>query len=215
MKSKGSTNAAEKPDSSADEARKLDDTHDVVIVPRNGSVHRFPVNRETGAYDQSPQEFPRNETGGRKARAVIKPSKDFGPAFAIAPTRPEPAAQNGTCVLINQHNVRIRNPWTMARLNNEPAAGKEAQQDPFQRALPARDKRDEFDVLLAGPAGRVYLVRKAAGVAPTITELTNIGVEGEIWYQLRSGFIAGSVHCFQEGKVIPMVNVTSLEPEKE
>ena len=204
-----------KPDSSEDEARKLDDTHDVVIVPRRGGVQRFPIDREKGVYAEPPQEFPRNETGGRKARAVIKPSKEFGPAFAIAPTRPEPAAQNGTCVLINQHNVRIRNPWTSARLNNEPGAGEPTEQDPFNRALPERDKGDEFDVLLAGPAGKVYLVRKMTGAAPTIMELPNMGMEGEIWYQLRSGFIAGSVHCFQENKVIPMVNVTSLEREPE
>jgi hypothetical protein len=196
-----------------DQARKLDDTHDVVIVPRRGGVQRFRVDREKGVYTEPPQEFARSETGGRKARAVIKPSKEFGPALAIAPTRPEPAAQNGTCVLINQHNVRIRNPWTTARLNNEPASSQAAAPDPFQQPLPDRDQRDEFDVLLAGPAGKVYLVRKAAGAAPTITELGNVGVEGEIWYQLRSGFIAGSVHCFQEDKVIPMVNVTSLEPE--
>lgn len=199
--------------SSEGEARKLDDTHDVVIVPRRGGVQRFRVDREKGVYTEPPQEFARNETGGRKARAVIKPSKEFGPAFAIAPTRPEPAAQNGTCVLINQHNVRIRNPWTTARLNNEPASSEAAAPDPFQQPLPDRDRSDEFDVLLAGPAGKVYLVRKLAGAAPTITELPNVGAEGEIWYQLRSGFIAGSVHCFQEDKVIPMVNVTSLEPE--
>jgi len=193
-------------------APKVDDIHDVVIVPKSGSVQRFEVNAETGVYEKPPQEFPRSETGGRKARAVIKPSKDFGPAFALAPTRPEPAAQNGTCVLINQHNVRIRNPWTTARLNNEPAAD-DVPEDPFDQPLPDRDRRDEFEVLLAGPAGRVYLVRKAMGAAPTITELPNMGVEGEIWYQLRSGFIAGSVHCFQENKVIPMVNIPSLEPE--
>jgi hypothetical protein len=58
-------------------------------------------------------------------------------------------------------------------------------------------------------------VRKTREGAPTITELANMGLEGEIWYQLRSGFIAGSVHCFQENKVIPMVNVTSLEQKKE
>ncbi len=196
--------------SSNDQAPKLDDTHDVVIVPRRGGVQRFPVDRQKGVYSEPPQEFPRNQTGGRKARAVIKPSKKFGPAFAIAPTRPEPAAQNGTCVLINQHNVRIRNPWTTARLNNEPAAGK-VTEDPFDRPLPNRDERDAFEVLLAGPEGKVYLVRKLDGAAPTITELPNMGLEGEIWYQLRNGFIAGSVHCFQEGRVIPMVNVTSLE----
>lgn len=200
--------------SSEGEARKLDDTHDVVIVPRRGGVQRFRVDREKGVYTEPPQEFARNETGGRKARAVIKPSKEFGPAFAIAPTRPEPAAQNGTCVLINQHNVRIRNPWTTARLNNEPDA-ENVSEDPFDQPLPPRDERFEFEVLLAGPAGKVYLVRKLTGAAPTITELPNMGMEGEIWYQLRSGFIAGSVHCFQEGRVIPMVNVTSLEQGEE
>jgi len=194
--------------------RKIDDTHDVVIVPRRGGVQRFPVDREKGVYTEPPQDFPREQTGGRKARAVIKPSKEFGPAFAIAPTRPEPAAQNGTCVLINQHNVRIRNPWTAARLNNEPDADK-VSEDPFDQPLPARDERHELEVLLAGPAGKVYLVRKLAGAAPTITELANMGMEGEIWYQLRSGFIAGSVRCFQEGRVIPMVNVTSLEQGEE
>jgi hypothetical protein len=198
-----------KPDSS-DVAAIPDDNHDVVIVPRRGGVQRFPVNRATGVYDKLPQEYPRGDIGGRKARAVIDPSRKFGPAFAVAPTRPEPAAQNGTCVLVNQHNVRVRNPWTTARLNNEPAADG-AEKDPFNVALPSSDQSDAFEVLLAGPAGKVYLARKTAGaVAPTIEELPDVGVEGEIWYQLRSGFIAGSVHCFHEGKVIPMVNVTSL-----
>ncbi len=198
-----------KVDSPSEEPRP-DDTHDVVIVPKSGGVQRFPVNRATGRYDQQPQEFPRSASGGRKARAVIDPSDRFGPAFAVAPTRPEPAAQNGTCVLVNQHNVRVRNPWTTARLNNEPAAGDPAAQDPFNGPLPARDKVDAFEVLLAGPAGKVYLVRKAAGAAPTIDELTDLGAEGEIWYQLRSGFIAGTVPCQREGREIPMVNVTSL-----
>jgi len=199
------------------DSNQKDDSHDVVIVPGSGIVQRFPIDRTKGVY-KGVEAYPRSEPGGRKARAVVNPSDEFGPAFAIAPTRPEPAAQNGTCVLVNQHNVRIRNQWTTARLNNEPDADPInpdlPDQDPFDQPLPEGDTSDAFEILIAGPKGKVYLVQKAAGSAPSINPIPNLGTEGEIWYQLRGGFIAGSVRCFQEGRVIPMVNVTSLSRRK-
>ncbi|HVV51350.1 MAG TPA: hypothetical protein VHO06_16895 [Polyangia bacterium] len=203
-----------KPDSPKTSKPLPDDIHDVVLVPEAGGVERFPVDRKTGRYDEPPENFTRDKPGGRKARAVLDPDPGiFGPAFAVAPTRPEPAAQNGTCVLINQHNVQIRNPWTTARLNNEPPAGNELP-DPYNAPLPPADKEDRFEILIAGPCGKVYLVHKEPGSAPSIAELENLGLEGEIWYQLRSGFIAGSIRCFQrDNRVIPMVNVTSLMRE--
>jgi hypothetical protein len=189
---------------------KIDDIHDVVLLPESGGVEKFPVDRATGRYNLPPVSFPRDQPGGRKARACVDPSHDFGPALAIAPTRPEPAAQNGTCILINQHNVRIRNPWTTARLNNEPADEQNGGADPYDSPLPASDLNDQFEILIAGPIGKIYLVQKAQGAPPSIAELPNLGVEGDIWYHLRGGLVAGSVRCFQKDRVIPMVNVTSL-----
>jgi hypothetical protein len=187
-----------------------DDLHDIVVAPIAGGVERIPVDRGGGAnrgrYDMPPEAFGLDKNGGRKAHAVANPDGPFGPAFAVAPTRPEPAAQNGTCFIINQHNVRIRNPWTTARLNNEPnTAG-----DPFDRPLLARDKVDDFEILLAGPGGKIYCAEKKNG-ALSLGELTDLGYEGDIWYQLRGGVVAGSASCFQkQGRVLPLVNITSL-----
>jgi len=195
------------------EAPLPDDTHDVVLLPKVGGVEKFPVDRTTGRYTARPVSYTRNQSGGRKARAVVDPSNRFGPALAIAPTRPEPAAQNGTCVLVNQHNVRIRNPWTTARLNNEPRPAESPNDDPFNAPLPASDNTDGFELVVAGTQGKLYLVKKLPRKDPTVAEIRDVGLEGEIWYQLRGGLVAGSAQCFQEGRVIPVVNVTSLRKE--
>lgn len=190
-----------------------DDLHDIVVAPKTGGVERIRVERlgaQRGRYLHAPKEFDLSKNGGRKALAVANPDEKFGPAFAAAPTRPEPAAQNGTCFIINQHNVRIRNPWTTARLNNEPNAAP----DPFDRPLPDEDRNDDFEVLLAGPGGKVYCAEKRDGKTPSIKELTDLGREGDIWHELRGGLVAGTVKCFQlEGRVLPLVNITSLTRE--
>jgi hypothetical protein len=188
-----------------------DDMHDLIIVPQRGGVERLRVTKEGSYEGNAAKELPSTAVGGRKSRAVAQPGEQFGPAMAISPTRPEPAAQNGTCNIVNQHNVRIRNPWTAARLNNEPSAAP----DPYNGPLPKSDRQDAFDILIAGPMGKVYHVEKRADAAPTVSELHDLRYEGDIWYQLRNGFVAGSTRCFAlDGKLIPMVNVLALTKEK-
>ncbi|HYQ01864.1 MAG TPA: hypothetical protein VER96_24495 [Polyangiaceae bacterium] len=208
-----------------------DDLHDIIILPKNAAdpataaaeqavkprVQRFRINREKGKYEEKPEDLAASIPGGRKARALGAPDERYGPGLVLAPTRPEPAAQNGTCIIVNQENLRIRNAWTAARLDNEPpapknegvpaAAGPEtAEPDEYKLRLTAVDTTVDFELLVASAEGKVFLVSN--NKPPR--ELADMGREGEIWYQLRNGFIVGSVFCRELDKVIPMVNVMSL-----
>jgi hypothetical protein len=208
-----------------------DDKHDVIILPKNvvkpeiaGQkqmvVQRFPIDRENGSYD-GPEDLRVQIPGGRKARALAAPDESYGPGLLVAPTRPEPAAQNGTCIIINQEHVRVRNAWTAARLNSEPqvvvsndpaavavaaAENQLIEPDIYLQPIPNRDRDEKFEMLIASGGGKIYYVRDGQAPEP----LENLGNEGEIWYQLRNGFVAGSVFCRQHGKVLPMVNVLAI-----
>lgn len=199
-----------RPDSMRNPLR--DDMHDIIIVPQRGGVERLKVS-DVGSYvGHDAARLNRASTGGRKSRAIAQPGEEFGPAIALSPTRPEPAAQNGTCTVVNQHNIRIRNPWTTARLNNEPNP---TLRDPYNDALPASDLDDTFEILVAGPLGKVYHVKKTKDAAATVADLGDLRLEADIWYQLRNGFVAGSTRCFKlASRIIPMVNATALTKEK-
>jgi hypothetical protein len=269
------------------------DLHDIIVVPPAGGIQRIPIDRTTRKYDVGLEELCRKkgetfdleleDDGGRKARVIAGPTQKFGPAFAIAPTRPEPSAQNGTCIIINQRNVAASNTWTAARLNNEPppppkadvpaggagavdakaradaeakakkdlatkvaaakkrvdaevasaeakvngdakadaakaeaeAAAKAAQDkllnSGYRARLPGQFKEDAFEILLAGPMGRVYYVYKDKNAQPQVVEVQDLSRETEIWYQLRNGLVAGTAPYEGEGgRVMPLVNVTSL-----
>jgi hypothetical protein len=209
------------------EVNLRDDMHDVIILPKvrksgeatspsRRPVFRFPIlrtndadtNRSAGEYDP-PQKLGPEESGGRKARSLAAPDEDFGPAFAVAPTRPEPAAQNGTCIIVNQEHIRVRNVWTAARLSAEPgeAASGPFEPDEYKAELPDLDREVGFELLVAANHGIVYHARGDGAPIP----LADLGNESEIWYQLRNGFIAGSVYCRQLKRVLPMVNVAALK----
>lgn len=217
-----------------------DDLHDVIILPKVPKVpkgqsgekdppvaFRFPIARNDGelgaeskAGDYGPAEkLGAERPGGRKSRSLAAPDPSFGPAFALAPTRPEPAAQNGTCIIVNQEHVRIRNVWTAARLSSEPARQADGQQaapvstepDEYTQRLPDADRATSFELLVAASQGKVFHVQ--GDLAPR--ELGDLANESEIWYQLRNGFVAGSVYCRQLARVLPMVNVAALKKVEE
>lgn len=203
-----------------------DDQHDVIILPKNAvaprvgvghaAVQRFKINRATGRY-LPPEELPAHVSGGRKARSLGAPGEGYGPGISLAPTRPEPAAQNGTCIIVNQQHLRICNAWTAARLDNEPpqrptdaSATVPDEPDIYREKLPLRDQKSDFEMLVASGQGKVFLVKSNAEPEPL--DLTH---ESEIWYQLRNGFVAGSVYCEKIKGVLPMVNVLSLVKVQE
>jgi hypothetical protein len=193
-----------------------DDEHDIIVFRKVGGEQRFafdPASKE----HEAPEPLPLSAPGGRKARDLGRPHTvrlaDSGPALAISPTRPEPAAQNGTCIIINQENVRIRNTWTTARLNNEP----NSTPDRFDK--PLAGQAQAFEVLVAWPDGEVHLIRKQAGhgASPTVTPV-DASTEGELWYQLRNGLVAGRVPLFNSeprNQIVPVVNVASLQDDPD
>jgi hypothetical protein len=193
-----------------------DDEHDIIFFRKEGTGERFPI--DPGLHEHgAAKRFPIGDAGGRKARDLARPDAGslpahthVGPAMAIAPTRPEPASQNGTCVIINQENVAIRNTWSTARLNNEPNP---AAVDPFDG--PLAPLRSTFEIAVAWPDGEVQLLQKKRGFGQTLTSTPlALGREGELWYQLRNGLVAGRVVLFVGGsRVVPVVNVASLEDD--
>lgn len=202
--------------------RRNDDLHDIIVFRKAGGAgERFPIDRVTGRHGNA-QHFPVQRTGGRKARGLARPNAgnaagDTGPALAISPTRPEPAAQNGTCIIINQENVKVRNTWSTARLNNEPPDPNDPlSKDPFDQ--PLEPLPEVHELLVAWPDGEIHLIRKQTGHgnAPLVSSI-DMSLEGEAWYQLRNGLVAGRTPIVSSGppnRIVPIVNVASLEDDE-
>lgn len=133
-----------------------------------------------------------------------------GPALATMPLHPDPTASAScTCYLINPENLSYETAWTAQEWSN-PACQLDS-----ERAS-GRDT-DAFEVLLASPGGRVYLISKAeANSAPSCTEVA-LEHEEELWSSLRGGLVAGSVRLAATApgpRVVPLVNVEALTPPR-
>lgn len=199
--------------------RKTED-HDLLFIPREGKLQRILVDKRpwaqghpvpsthTGQIETVEKPSAPDDAGYRKAMSIAAPGGDLtrGPALACMPIRPEPATSYYTCFLVDGNNVNFRNPWTSAQWNDEP--------DPNDLAEGVDWGEASFEVLLGAGRGRVYHLHVEGG-KPQLRQV-DLEFEGEIWIQLRSGLVAGRVKYFRHPggspKVVPLINVTALNP---
>jgi hypothetical protein len=194
--------------------------HDILVVRRENQRRRYfridAGDRQalyTGLRERSP-----GDSGHRGVVNVACPeSTDAttaldrtprGPALSTLPLHPDPSASAAcTCYLLNPDNLRYTTSWTWEDWNDQHV----------DVADDARETRDEFELLVATPAGKVYYVRQELwGDHRRLSEQeVPLAQEAEIWNQLRNGLVAGSVlyHGRPGGPaVVPIVNVQSLVP---
>lgn len=233
--------------------------HDVLIVPPAGVVEkdeffRVPVvkshqvnqgqtfdgDEKKGVFVNLPELLDSYDYAQRRVLSASR-AQDWGDrscrdrsrgiAFGTLPVKAEPAATScGACYLVDAENLRFRNAWTAEEWNATSGVDD----------LPADETASltSFDVLLAGPQGKVfYLAVKLdeAGVGfwtpgkshplgeksvgGTI-ECIDLRYEMEIWNQLRNGAVASRVlsrrraaHLgknLHETPTVPLVNITTL-----
>ncbi|HLV65705.1 MAG TPA: hypothetical protein VKY73_07820 [Polyangiaceae bacterium] len=208
----------------------------VPVVKIGGQVNQGDCDPpgEKGTYVDRPERLDFYDYAQRRTMAIARPN-DWsasehrtavrGPAFGTLPVKREPAATScAACYLVNAEALNFVNAWTAEEWND------------FLHDvdLPAAAGADdeEFDILLAGPQGKVFYLRVLVGdetpwpadtpisIHRDGTELGSIECldlrhEMEIWNQLRNGCVAGSALSHGKNKVIPLVNVTSLTPRSE
>ena len=131
-----------------------------------------------------------------------------GPALAALPLHPDPTASAScTCYLINPENVTYETAWTTEEWTDQEI-------QPSDNPITTDDA---FELLVATPAGKVYLISKTQGTTPVSSKLVRIDLEAELWSTLRGGTVAGSVRLVSEApgpRVVPVVNVQALMPSK-
>jgi hypothetical protein len=153
------------------------------------------------------------DSGARKLYNIARPSADAGeprgPAFAVLPIRPDPASQFGTCFLMNTENLVLGNPWTAADWDAFEADGFAPPPPLAAGGWPDGD----FELLVAAAQGKVFHVRRAEG--HTAVSEVDLHTEPEIWAQLREGVVVGTVKYEEIGRILPIVNVTSLKVRNE
>jgi hypothetical protein len=125
--------------------------------------------------------------------------------------------------LINTRHLEFVNAWTAEEWTDEPGGAD----------LPAAPDVDntEFEALLAGPRGKVFLVRlsgldnwpedsalerKEDGHAFE-AKCLDLRDNPEVWHQLRNGTVAGRVKLREArngatARVVPLVNISTLTP---
>ena len=212
--------------------------HDVFLIhdPPDGGkgsrLERFRVNKDTGAFeDEAPGKATQVDPLDDGYRAVMNvgtmggsaaddPAR--GPILSALPLHPVPAASNGTtCYLVNAQNLNYTTTWTSQVWNDGPGAAEaEGSAQP-----------DCFSLLIASPSGKVYYLEKKVGRNQEpiplddegsfiFREVVELGLESEIWMQLRNGCVVGNV-MFEnrpgasstQDKVVPLVNIDSLTPK--
>lgn len=234
--------------------------HDLLIVPpkeviEKDEIYRVPVVKvsgvvnqgdtegddvATGSYVDQPELLDSYDYAQRRALSIARP-QDWGnpnqsgivrgPAFGTIPVKREPAATaSGACYLIDAQNLTFRNSWTAEEWTSVSLDEKDN--------LPAARSTDDasFEVLLAGPRGKVFLLKvEIAGMPwvpdePIAIEITtgengktrvgeicclDLRHEVEIWNQLRNGLVAGRVYRRAGGgkTFTPIVNITTLVPD--
>jgi hypothetical protein len=192
----------------------------------------------TGRYVDSPEVLDFHDYAQRRTTTVARP-QDWGaqrgvrrgPAFGTLPVKREPAATScAACFLVDSQNVNFANAWTAEEWN---AFVEEDFVD--LDAAPMTDAKS-FEALIAGPRGKVFhlSLELATGEGASERELwesnaevpltsdggdhlgfvrcLNLRYETEIWNQLRNGCVAGSALLHEHGRVVPLVNITSLMP---
>lgn len=230
--------------------------HDVLVIGPTGAqaddeMYRVPVVKTPGfdahgepevpgSYPDPPEKLDLYDYSLRKTLSVARPhdwsgvtrpSVPRGPAFGTLPVKREPAATTFfTCCLLDAQNFTHRNAWTAEEWNDIGGVD-----------LPPAPSADdpEFEVLIAGPRGKVFLLR--VNLEESERELWKIGQceefsgsrgsiecldlrhETETWHQLRNGTVVGRVLSYRkaqrDGKplelsqTVPLVNITSLIPE--
>lgn len=194
-----------------------------------------------GAYIDPPEKWDAYDYAQRRTMTIATP-QDWGasakretrrgPAFGTLPVKREPAATACVaCYLVNAQNFTHRNAWTAEEWND--IGGVDL--PPAHRvADPA------FEVLLAGPRGKVFYLNVALvnGEGESLWEegdteelssgrgalqCLDLRHEMEIWNQLRNGAVVGTVLSYSkaiqagkaltEAQTVPLVNLTSLVPE--
>jgi hypothetical protein len=130
-----------------------------------------------------------------------------GPALATLPLHPDPTASAAcTCYLVNPENLTYETSWTHEEWNDQKV----------QETDNAVREDDGFRLLVATPAGKVYLLIKRDGFDIHIVDV-DLRLEAELWNFLRNGGIAGSVrlvaHPLDRDWIVPIVNVESLRAE--
>jgi hypothetical protein len=130
-----------------------------------------------------------------------------GPALATLPLHPDPTASAScTCYLLNPENVTYETSWTTEEWSDQ-------QVQPTDNPIVTADV---FELLVASPAGKVYLISKVEGAAP-VSRVVPIDREPELWSTLRGGTVAGSVRVVSlddHPRVLPVVNVQALMPSR-
>jgi hypothetical protein len=203
--------------------------HDILVARRHRNSHQFfkvEAERELGAYGELTERA--QYTGVREQRpwdpgfrAIIgfacpetqsrggDLSQELrGPALATVPLHPDPTASAScACYLFNPENVTYETAWTTEEWSDQ--------------QLQATDREiktsDDFELLIAVPDGKVYLVSKKVGEKLPTSKEVPVKDEPELWSALRGGTVAGSVMLLSmEGcpKVVPVVNVEALMPSK-
>lgn len=227
--------------------------HDIlVIAPKNvhtrEELFRVPVvksqtNEDTaqgiveGSYVDTPEKLDLFDYAQRRTLSFAQPSdwgarlkEPRGPAFGTLPVKREPAATGClACYLVDAQNSTFENAWTAEDWNDLGAGNRPA-------ALSADDP--EFQVLVAGPRGKVFhlhvKLQDASGEelwepgrrdefadGGGSLQSLDLRFETEVWNQLRNGCVAGAAMTYAgstsdtEGtpQVMPLVNITSLTPQ--
>lgn len=130
-----------------------------------------------------------------------------GPALAALPLHPDPTASAScTCYLINPENVTYETAWTTEEWTDQKI-------QPSDNPITTDDA---FELLVATPAGAVYLISKTKGTKVSSVPVP-LELEAELWSTLRGGTVAGSVRLVSMApgpRVVPLVNVQALMPSK-
>ncbi|HKU41983.1 MAG TPA: hypothetical protein VJR89_27685 [Polyangiales bacterium] len=184
------------------------DPHNLLIIPDNGQLYKMERKAEGFAASTT---VPYYDKAYRKVMSIARPPKtdpaqeSRGPAFAILPTKPDPATSQICCYLVNAANVRATNAWTVDAWNSEPKD---------EAAAPATNvavgKAASVDVLLALETGQVVRIQVDRDLDRAELDLSK---EGEIYTQLRNGLVAGTAYSVTAGKVLPLINLASLAPQ--
>ncbi len=183
--------------------------HDVLVLNPNRRLYHVPVNKQTGEFKQSVEEFDREKEAYRKVFKVagepLDPAHtDAGSkvSFGILPIKQEPNSSFVSCYLVNSLRLNPVNFWTEAEWNDHPDL----------RVLPLGVKEDlaVSRLLLATESGvvldvRVNELKNTASVSPV-----DLRKNAEVWRLLRNGCVVGHTELNGETETQPLINLASF-----
>jgi hypothetical protein len=195
----------------AQDDQKDDQKHDIYFMAKDKVVYKFPVNKEDGSYTEKPSQPHYSEPNLRHIYNRAHPNltdaadeRPRGPVFATLPLTAEPGpASISTCYVINPNNLNYRNAYT-------------AEEWSWAGAMenPGPSTPEKFELIVAGPKGRIYHLRVGAGednAACSQLDRETLKTETDVWEQLRNGTVLGRV-LFKD-RIVPLLNVTSVQQE--